>query len=89
MREEIEVLEQHARFPAYLVDAFDIVGQLHAVDNNFALAHGPAGLVSTLSATSPVLILPILWVATKEKPAPGAWIGAFLAVIGMACIFMA
>lgn len=54
----------------------------------FALAHGPAGLVSTLSATSPVLILPILWVATKEKPAPGAWIGAFLAVIGMACIFI-
>ncbi len=55
----------------------------------FALAHGPAGLVSTLSATSPVLILPILWIATKERPAPGAWIGAFLAVTGMACIFMA
>lgn len=54
----------------------------------FALAHGPAGLVSTLSATSPVLILPILWIATKERPAPGAWIGAFLAVIGMACIFI-
>jgi drug/metabolite transporter (DMT)-like permease len=52
-----------------------------------ALAHGPAGLVSTLSATSPVLILPVLWVATKERPAPGAWIGAFLAVLGAACIF--
>jgi uncharacterized membrane protein len=35
----------------------------------FALAHGPAGLVSTLSATFPVLILPILWIATKERPA--------------------
>jgi len=53
----------------------------------FALAHGPAGLVSTLSATSPILILPILWIATKEKPAPGAWVGAFLAVLGIACIF--
>jgi uncharacterized membrane protein len=53
----------------------------------YALAHGPAGLVSTLSATSPILILPILWVATKEKPAPRAWAGAFLAVLGIAFIF--
>jgi drug/metabolite transporter (DMT)-like permease len=53
----------------------------------YALAHGPAGLVSTLSATSPVLILPVLWVATKERPAPWAWVGAFLAVVGAGCIF--
>ena len=53
----------------------------------FALAHGPAGLVSTLSATSPILILPVLWAATGERPAPGAWIGAFLAVAGVWCIF--
>ena len=53
----------------------------------FALAHGPAGLVSTLSATSPILILPILWIATRERPAPGAWVGAFLAVLGVAFIF--
>jgi drug/metabolite transporter (DMT)-like permease len=52
-----------------------------------ALAHGPAGLVSTLSATSPVLILPVLWVATKERPAPWAWVGALLAVAGAGCIF--
>ena len=52
-----------------------------------ALAHGPAGLVSILSATSPILILPILWLVTKEFPAPGAWLGAFLAVVGAACIF--
>jgi drug/metabolite transporter (DMT)-like permease len=53
----------------------------------FALAHGPAGLVSTLSATSPILILPILWIATRQQPSTGAWIGAFLAVLGVACIF--
>ena len=53
----------------------------------FALAHGSAGLVSTLSATSPILILPILWIATRERPASGAWVGAFLAVAGVACIF--
>lgn len=53
----------------------------------FALAHGPAGLVSTLSATSPILILPVLWAVTGERPALGAWIGAFLAVAGVGCIF--
>ena len=53
----------------------------------FALAHGPAGLVSTLSATSPILILPILWVATGQRPRPGAWVGAMLTVLGVACIF--
>jgi len=52
-----------------------------------ALAHGPAGLVSTLSATSPILILPILWLVTRESPAPGAWLGALLAVAGAACLF--
>ena len=52
-----------------------------------ALACGPAGVVSTLAATSPVLVLPVLWAATKECPAPGAWIGAALAVTGAGCIF--
>ena len=53
----------------------------------FALAHGEAGLVSTLSATSPIFILPILWFVTRERPAFGAWIGASLAIAGMTCIF--
>ena len=53
----------------------------------FALAHGEAGLVSTISATSPIFILPILWIVTRERPAFGAWLGAFLAIAGMACIF--
>ncbi|GAB6059752.1 DMT family transporter [Desulfonatronum parangueonense] len=52
-----------------------------------ALARGTAGVVSTLSATSPILILPILWIATKQRPAGLAWLGAVIAVIGAACIF--
>ncbi len=52
-----------------------------------ALARGTAGVVSTLSATSPILILPILWIATRQRPAGLAWVGAVLAVIGAACIF--
>lgn len=53
----------------------------------FALSEGEVGLVSTLSATSPIFILPIIWIVTRERPAPGAWIGAILAVFGVACIF--
>ena len=52
-----------------------------------ALARGTTGVVSTLSATSPVLILPILWIATGQRPAGLPWLGAILAVIGAGCIF--
>lgn len=54
----------------------------------FALSGGKVGIVSTLSATTPVIILPMLWVRTGERPAGGAWAGAALVVAGMALIFM-
>lgn len=50
------------------------------------LKYGNAGVVATLSATSPVLILPMLWAVTRERPASGAWFGAALAVAGVALI---
>ncbi|MDR0769854.1 MAG: DMT family transporter [Burkholderiales bacterium] len=53
----------------------------------FALAHGKTGLVATLSSTSPIMILPLLWLRTKERPALGAWIGAAIAVAGITLIF--
>lgn len=53
----------------------------------FALSDGKVGIVSTLSATTPVIILPMLWLKTREAPAPGAWAGAALVVAGMALIF--
>ncbi|MDR1530004.1 MAG: DMT family transporter [Burkholderiales bacterium] len=52
----------------------------------FALAYGKTGLVATLSSVTPVMILPLLWILTKERPAAGAWFGALLAVAGIACI---
>lgn len=54
----------------------------------FALSGGEVGVVSTLSATSPALILPMLWARTGERPAAGAWIGAALVVAGMALLFL-
>ena len=53
----------------------------------FARSGGKVGIVSTLSATTPAIILPMLWLRTGEAPAPGAWAGAALVVAGMALIF--
>jgi drug/metabolite transporter (DMT)-like permease len=54
----------------------------------YALSGGKVGIVSTLSATSPVIILPMLWLRTGERPAAGAWTGAALVIAGMALLFM-
>lgn len=52
----------------------------------FALSGGKTGIVSTISATTPVIILPLLWLRTGERPAAGAWLGAVFVVIGLAFI---
>ena len=54
----------------------------------FALQGGKVGIVSTLSALSPVLILPVLWVMTGARPSATSWAGAVIAVLGMALIFL-
>ena len=53
----------------------------------FALSGGKTGIISTLSATTPVIILPLLWLKTGDRPAAGAWAGAGLVVAGMALLF--
>ncbi|WP_417687774.1 DMT family transporter [Roseibium sp.] len=53
----------------------------------FALSGGKVGVISTLSATTPALQLPLLWLRTGEIPAAGAWIGAILVICGSALIF--
>lgn len=54
----------------------------------FALSGGDVGIVSTLSATTPVIVLPLLWLKTGERPAGGAWVGALLVVAGMTLLFL-
>jgi len=53
-----------------------------------ALQKGDAGIVATLSSTSPIMILFILWIYTKKIPALGAWIGTIVAIIGTGLIFI-
>ncbi len=53
----------------------------------YAIGHGEVGVVMTLSVTSPILILPILWLVTGQRPNRYAWLGSALVVVGCGLIF--
>lgn len=48
----------------------------------YALRDGNVGMVALLSSTTPIMLLPILWVYTKRRPNRYAWMGALVAVTG-------
>lgn len=54
----------------------------------WSLREGPVGSAGVLSALSPVLILPLLWLKFGRAPASGAWIGAILAIAGVALVLL-
>ncbi len=51
-----------------------------------ALHTGQANLVGIFSSLTPILLLPLLWMVYRRRPAWGAWGGAVLAVAGAALI---
>ena len=53
-----------------------------------ALKYADAGIVATLSSTSPIMILFLIWLLTRKIPTIGAWIGTVLAIIGSGLIFI-
>ncbi|WP_428774338.1 DMT family transporter [Vibrio sp.] len=48
----------------------------------YALREGNVGMVALLSSTTPIMLLPLLWWYTKQRPNRFAWLGACLAVVG-------
>ena len=52
----------------------------------WSLGHGDTGVATILSATTPVILLPLLWLRLRQVPAPGAWLGAMLTVVGTALL---
>jgi len=54
----------------------------------WGVGNANVGIVTTLSAVVPVLILPGLWITTGQRPALGAWLGAILVVTGAALIIL-
>ncbi len=53
-----------------------------------ALKQGDAGMVAMLSSVSPVLLVPLLWLVYRRRPAFGAWLGAALTVGGTILILL-
>ena len=53
----------------------------------YALQGSKTGIIATLSATSPVIILPLLWWRTGQRPSGLSFAGAALAVAGLGLIF--
>jgi drug/metabolite transporter (DMT)-like permease len=45
------------------------------------------GVASTLMATTPIIIIPVVRLVYKERPSPRAWLGAVVAVAGVALLF--
>ena len=54
----------------------------------YALQGSKTGIIATLSATSPVIILPLLWLRTGQRPSALSWCGAGLAIFGLSLIFL-
>ena len=54
----------------------------------YAFAHTEAGIAAVLGSLSPVLILPMTWVAEGRRPSPQACIAALLSVLGSAIIVL-
>jgi len=48
----------------------------------YSFAHGDVGVATILSATTPVILLPLLWITTCKRPTNAAWAGAALTVLG-------
>ncbi|MBI04447.1 MAG: EamA family transporter [Pelagibacteraceae bacterium] len=53
-----------------------------------ALKNADAGIVATLSSTSPIMILFLIWILTKKIPSIAAWIGTIMAILGTSLIFI-
>jgi drug/metabolite transporter (DMT)-like permease len=53
-----------------------------------ALRTGQANLVGIMSSISPILLLPLLWLIYRRRPALGAWVGSVMAIVGTAMILV-
>ncbi|HGY5237361.1 TPA: DMT family transporter [Aeromonas salmonicida subsp. pectinolytica] len=51
-----------------------------------ALRQGEVGMVAILSSTTPVILLPLLWWHSGQRPSLAAWAGALLATLGTAMV---
>jgi drug/metabolite transporter (DMT)-like permease len=64
------------------------VGYIAAVSLQlYALRSYDAGVVAVFSSMAPVVMLPMIWFMSGDRPPLPAWLGAILAVLGAGIIF--
>lgn len=54
----------------------------------YAYSIGDVGVAAILSSTQAVMMLPLIWLKTRQKPSLGAWVGAILVVAGVAVMLV-
>ena len=54
-----------------------------------SISLAPVGIATVLSATTPIIVLPLLWLTTGQRPLMISWMAAALVVIGTNMIFLA
>jgi drug/metabolite transporter (DMT)-like permease len=54
-----------------------------------SISLAPIGIATILSATTPVIVLPLLWITTRERPSVVSLFAASVVVTGTAFIFLA
>jgi drug/metabolite transporter (DMT)-like permease len=52
----------------------------------FALSNGSVGTTTALASTTPIMLLPLLWLVSGVRPDWRAWAGSLLTVGGVLCI---
>lgn len=52
----------------------------------YAVRNSETGIAAALGSISPVIMLPMLWFSTRQRPPAQAWIGACLVVLGTGLI---
>ena len=87
-RNPFPILRSNKRIAAYLLVTAFFGTYLGITLSLIAVAHTEVGVASTLIATSPVLMLPMVKIVYKETLSWKAVAGAFVAVSGVAILFL-
>jgi drug/metabolite transporter (DMT)-like permease len=87
-RKTINAMREQPQVLGWLIMASFTGPVLGATLSLFALQHTQVGIASTLIALPPVFLLPIGWVAFKEKFDWGAVLGTLVAIGGVALLFL-
>ncbi|UCC32174.1 MAG: EamA family transporter, partial [Phycisphaerales bacterium] len=65
-----------------------VVGLLGIWLSLVSVTYTKAGIGATLMSISPILVLPLAYVAYGDRPGRAAIVGTFVAVLGVSCLFL-